>query len=236
MVREVSVILPTYNEAENISILIPLIFDRLKDYNVEVVVVDDNSPDKTWKVAELLGKRYNVRVVRRIGRRGLASAILDGIKAAKNDVCVVMDADLQHRPEEIEKFIFWINKGYDVVIGSRYVDGGVDSGLRGKRRVDSKVASFLSKLFLSVKITDPMSGFFAVRKSKLRLNERWYTIGYKFLLELVVRYPKLRVKEVPIVFRKRLYGRSKMYYREKVRFLLLLLFLFIERLKSIAKL
>ncbi len=224
--RRFSVILPTYNEAENIKELIPLLFSKLGEYNLEVVVVDDNSPDKTWKVALDLAKKYNVKVIRRPKKLGLASAILEGIYNASNDICVVMDADFQHRVEDIPKLIEPIIKeDYDLVVGSRYIEEAEEEGLNAFRKLVSLTAKKLANWLLGVKVKDPMSGFFAINREKIYYQTKWTLVGYKALLEILVRFPDLKVKEVPIKFEKRRYGRSKFNWREVIDYLSFLILL-----------
>jgi len=121
---KVSVVVPTYNEAENIKKLVPLLDSVLKDYDHEIIIVDDNSPDGTAKVAKKLAEQYPVKILKREKKLGLASAILYGFMNANGDVLGVIDADLQHPPELLGEMAKKIEDGYDIVIASRYVEGG----------------------------------------------------------------------------------------------------------------
>ncbi|MCP5052380.1 MAG: glycosyltransferase, partial [bacterium] len=165
----ISVILPTYNEAGNIEELIDLIMKEVPA-PVEAVVVDDDSPDKTWEIAEGLKSKYsNVKVLRRINKSGLTSAIRDGVKLAEGDVIVWMDADLSIPPAKIKDLLAKIEEGYDVVVGSRYIPGGGTVII--EKEDDSLVLVILSFVlnFAIQKLLDPTfhdytSGFIALRK------------------------------------------------------------------------
>ena len=212
----ISVIIPTYNERENLKKIIPMIHDVLKDRDYEIVVVDDNSPDGTWEIAKELSKEYPVKLLMREERRGLATAVIDGIKIAEGKIIVVMDADLQHPPEYIPRLIEpIINDGVDLVIGSRYVKGGKIKEWGFVRRLISKGATFLSHIaVLKLRgIKDTMSGFFALKKSAIEGVEL-NPLGYKILLEILVKGNIRRVREVPYVFEKRYAGESKLGSRE----------------------
>jgi dolichol-phosphate mannosyltransferase len=222
----VSVVVPTYNEAENIPRLVDRIASVLKDIEYEIIVVDDNSPDKTWKVAEELSKKgYPIRVIRRIGERGLGTAIVRGIREARGKYIVVMDADLQHPPETIPALIREAEEASaDIVVASRYAKGGGVRGWSRTRLLISKTASLIAYILLaeSRRTSDPMSGFFLVRKSltdKLHLEGR----SWKVLLEILAKAPWAKVSEVPYVFEKRLHGESKLGFKAMLEFVLDLL-------------
>ena len=177
---KISVIVPTYNEAENIKKLIPMIDSVLKDYDYEIIVVDDNSPDGTAEVAKKLAEQYPVKVLIREKKKGLASAILYGFMNANGDVLGVIDADLQHPPELLGEMAKKIEDGYDIVIASRYVKGGGTEGWSFHRWLISKVAILLARPLTNVK--DPMSGCFL--------------LSYKPLLEILVKNSYSRVIEI----------------------------------------
>ena len=226
IMEKFSIVLPTYNEAENIKLLIPKLFESLRNFNIEVVVVDDNSPDLTWKVALELSKKYNVKVIRRPKKFGLASAIIEGIYNASNNVCVVMDADFQHRVEDIPKLVKPIfEENYDLVIGSRYLKGYNLKGLGFHRKIVSKPASDLAKIILGINVSDPTSGFFAINRERILYQTKWVLIGYKALQEILYRFRDLKVKEVPIVFEKRRYGKTKFGIGEVINYLKFLVML-----------
>lgn len=216
----ISVVVPTYNERDNIVELIRRIDNALKGIDYEVVVVDDNSPDGTADVAEGLSKDYPVRVVRRPGKLGLATAVLDGVRSSRGDYVVVMDADLQHPPEVIPKMYEELIKGYDIVIASRYVVGGSVGGWGLTRRLISKTAILIAKLLIpKVRgIEDPISGFFMFRKEVLEgvsLSPK----GFKILLEVLVKGRYSRVSEVPYTFGVRVRGTSKLSSKELINYI-----------------
>jgi dolichol-phosphate mannosyltransferase len=162
-----SIIVPTYNEAENIGELIERIETSLKGLDFEVIVVDDSSPDGTAEIAEELGRAYrNVKVIKRPRKMGLASAALEGMREAKYRLIAVMDADLQHPPELLPKLLERAKEGYDIVIASRYVEGGGVEGWSFWRRLISRGATLLAHTLLPKTrgVKDPMSGFFCVQK------------------------------------------------------------------------
>jgi dolichol-phosphate mannosyltransferase len=222
--RGLSIVLPTYNERENLPILLERISRACKRIHYEMIVVDDNSPDGTALLAKSLKKKYpNLRVFVRRKERGLSSAIHFGIKKAKyNSVCV-MDTDLQH-PPELLPLLFKQLTYADIVIASRFVKGSKIMGLSTVRRIFSKLAIYLSYLFFPrlVVVKDPLSGFFAIDKELVK-EKKFRLRGFKFLFELLVRGRWKRVTEIPFTFKKRRYGKSKLGFREFVNFFLLLL-------------
>jgi len=226
---KMSIIVPTYNEAENIKKLIPVVDSVLKDYDHEIVVVDDNSPDLTAKVAKKLAEEYPVKVVVREKKLGLASAIVYGFRNANGDVLGVIDADLQHPPTLLGEMAKKIKNGYDIVVASRYVEGGGIEGWPFHRWLISKVAILLAKPLISIK--DPMSGCFLLKRQVIEginLNPT----GYKLLLEILVKGNYKRIAEVPYVFRERVYGQSKLGIGEVLRYLRLLLNLYNYRMRE----
>jgi dolichol-phosphate mannosyltransferase len=203
----VSVILPTYNEAKNIIPLIKRIFSAMP-LPTEVIVVDDDSPDKTWKIAKKT-KNKNVRVIRRINQRNLSTAISNGIDKASGKYVVWMDADLSMPPKYIPKLIKAL-KDYDIAVGSRYVKGGKDK--RSLCRVTtSRIINLLTNIILNFKILDYDSGFIAARKdifNKIKLARAGYgEYCIEFLYEAGIR--NFRVKEVSYEFVPRRQGESK---------------------------
>jgi len=207
----ITIVIPTYNEKENISIIIPQICKVLgKKYRYEIFIVDDDSPDGTWKHAQSMASMYPVRVYRRIGKRGLASAIIEGIIRAKYKNVIVMDADLQHPPEALIRMISAL-KTRDLVIASRYMPGGGVKNWSKIRLLISRGAIFLAHLLLpkTRRISDPMSGFFGLKKDIIR-NTRLNVLGYKILLEIIMKGKYKSIIEVPYVFGVRAYGESKL--------------------------
>lgn len=218
-----SVVLPTYNEAETIVDVVQDVLDELGD--VEVVVVDDDSPDETWRVArdafeDELADR--VKVVRRVNDQGLSSAVLAGFRQARGRYVVCMDADGQHPADRLDELVDELENGADLVVGSRHVDGGEIDGWPWSRKVTSKVATLLARAFVAParEITDPMSGFFAVNRETFDddVLDVADPHGYKILLELAALVPDAKIAEVPITFRARQAGESKLTVDEQLRF------------------
>jgi len=208
-----SLILPTYNESENIQKLIPILFELFSKENIEaeIIVVDDDSPDLTWKVAMQLSEIYpSLHVIRRFHNKGLSSAVLAGMEVAKGKYLGVMDSDFQHDEKILPKMIKALEE-YEIVVGSRVVEEGGyrDWGL--VRKLMSQFATFLAKLILPIQVQDPLSGFFVLRREVYEevsplVNPR----GFKILLEFLARKRKLKVKEIGYIFRNRLAGQTKM--------------------------
>lgn len=208
-----SLILPTYNEAENFPGLLEEIEGAMGDMPFEIIVVDDDSPDRTWEVAELLAEdRPYLRVIRRCGERGLSSAVVTGLRSAMGDVLVVMDSDGQHDPLLLPRLYAAIHSGAGVALGSRYVPGGSVEGWARARHWLSYIATGLAWLVMRTRVQDPMSGFFAFdRQLFLSIRERLHPQGFKILLEILATLPPgTRVQEIPLVFRLRRQGKSKL--------------------------
>lgn len=217
----ISVIIPTRNERKNIVSVIKRCCDSLKPYDFEIIVVDDDSPDKTWQVArETYQNNENVSVVRRNATADLATAVSRGFYESTKDVCIVIDADLQHPPEKIPVLFEALRAGADIAIGSRYLgEGGIESWSRFRRLV-SKGAILIAWIGVPTtrSLTDPVSGFFAVRKDRLKSVEL-EPRGYKILLEVLVKCDWDEITEVPYVFTERDQGRSSLSGSEYIRFL-----------------
>jgi dolichol-phosphate mannosyltransferase len=214
----ISVILPTYNEADNIRRIIPAISKvfREKAIEGEVIVVDDDSPDGTASIASNLAGSYPVRVHVRKSGRGLSRAVIDGFGLARGEVCVVMDADLSHPVEKIPDMIQPILEGKcDATVGSRYVVGGGAQNWPLLRKIISKGAGLLAKGVTG--LSDPTSGFMALRKSILE-GITLDPLGWKIVLEVIVK-TKSRVMEIPIVFADREEGESKLGLKAQVDYL-----------------
>ena len=217
---QLSIIVPTYNERENIPTLVSRVHQALEGYKYELIVVDDNSPDGTAQIAESLSEKYPVRVICRKTERGLATAVVTGFNQAKGEVLGVIDADLQHPPERIPELLHAIHKGADVAIGSRYIPGGGMEGWSRMRQLMSKVATLVARISLpSVrKVNDPMSGFFLLRKGVID-DVELKPVGYKILLEILARGHVKGVAEIPYVFRERERGESKLNITEQRSYL-----------------
>lgn len=214
----ISVIIPTYNEAEVIEETLRRAAAalRLTGEDFELIVVDDASADATADRVELLAGELPVRVVRRPGRLGLATAVLDGWAAARGDVVGVIDADLQHPPETLAPIAAAIRGGADLAIGSRYVPGGGTTDWTWVRRMISRTATHMAATVLPLKLAavgDPMSGMFMVRVSALK-NAKLNPLGYKILLEVIAKAHYRRLVEVPYIFQERERGASKLGARQ----------------------
>jgi dolichol-phosphate mannosyltransferase len=219
----ISVIIPTYHEAAVIEETLRRAAAALRTAGeeFELIVVDDASTDGTAERVESLASRLPVRVVRRPGRLGLATAVLDGWATARGDVLGVLDADLQHPPEALTALAAAIRGGADLAIGSRYVPGGGTSDWTWVRRLISRTATHMAATVLPLKLAtvgDPMSGMFMVRASALR-NAHLNPLGYKILLEVIAKAHYEKLVEVPYVFQEREHGASKLGPRQYVEYL-----------------
>lgn len=209
-----SVVIPTYNEKDNVQVIIKKIFSVLRKnkINGEIIIVDDNSPDGTGLIAEKLRKKYNrLSVIHRKGKLGFSSAVLGGFKIAKGDILGVMDADMSHPPEAITSLYREITSGTDFVIGSRYVKGGRIKEWNLHRKIISRGATLLAKMFTNIK--DPMSGFFMIKRECVK-NVSFNPKGFKICLELLLKAKYRSVSEIPITFTNRKKGKSKFSPRE----------------------
>lgn len=217
MNTEVSIVIPTYNESENIKGILHLIKEHLpKNTIVEAIVVDDNSPDGTGKIAEDYFKslkektRYTINVINRKTKEGLSSAILNGIEQAKGKIVIVMDSDFSHPPQLIPKLVEVLKQSKtDIVVASRYLNGGNIQGWSLKRKIISKIGTIIAKKGLGIKQSDPMSGFFAFNKDVIK-GINFDAIGYKLLLEMIVKAKGVSIKEIPYTFLDRQNGKSKL--------------------------
>ena len=223
-----AVVLPTYNERENIVGLVGSL-DALGCVD-EIVVVDDASPDKTADVVRTLPTRARLQLVERSGKLGLASAIIDGIRASRAAQIVVMDADLSHDPAIIPALSAALETDVDLAIGSRFAPGGGMVGWPLRRQWLSWLATRVAKSLLGVRERDPMSGYFAIRRNVFdRIAPRLRPRGYKILLELLVRGAPLRTREIGYVFQDRQYGKSKLSWTIGREYATMLLHLFFRR-------
>lgn len=218
-VRRISVIVPTYKEVLNI----PHIIDRLAalrdsaGLEIELIFMDDKSRDGSQEVVANAGLPW-VYFVEREGPRGLSPAVLDGFARASHPILVCMDCDLSHPPEKIPQMLLALMAGHDCVVGSRYVAGGTtDDDWGFGRWLNSQIATLLARPLTDVK--DPMSGFFALRKSDFERGRDLNPIGYKIGLELIVKCGLGNVAEVPIHFTDRVLGESKLSFKEQLLYL-----------------
>jgi dolichol-phosphate mannosyltransferase len=218
---QISLIVPTLNEAANLPALAERVDRALAGRSYELLIVDDNSRDDTVAVCERLVPQFPLRlIVRTTPTDGLSGAVLHGMAQARGELLVVMDADLQHPPESLPAVIAPLESDdADFVIGSRYVAGGT---IEGKwtlyRRLNSQIATLLARPFAG-KVADPMSGFFAMRRESYEHAQRLTPLGYKIALELLCKARSKRVREVPIRFGQRVAGQSKLSFKEQFRYL-----------------
>ncbi|MBV5266706.1 glycosyltransferase [Pinisolibacter aquiterrae] len=211
---ELSVVVPTFKEAANVPRLVELLDAALAGIAWEVIFVDDDSPDGTARVAKAISARDpRVRCLRRVGRRGLAGACIEGMLSSAAPVVAVMDADLQHDETILPQMFAAIRDGAELVVGSRYVDGGSSGqGLSSVRQWGSETATSLARRFLKIELSDPMSGFFMIRRDKVEaIASKLSREGFKILLDIVASSPeRLKTVEIPFTFRERQAGESKL--------------------------
>jgi len=211
---ELSIIVPTFNERENVTELLGRLDSCLKRYLWEVIFVDDDSPDATANaVREAAQKDGRVRCVQRLGRRGLSSACVEGMLASSAPYLAVIDGDLQHDETLLPSMLEVLKKEeLDVVVGSRYVQGGGVLEWERSRATMSRMATWISRLVVRAELTDPMSGFFMIRREAFAATVRNLSaIGFKILLDFFASSPRaLRFKELPYQFRPRRAGNSKL--------------------------
>lgn len=224
---EISIIVPTYNEIENVAPLLRALAHALRGIHWEVVFVDDGSTDGTAQLAQRLGiKDRRVRCIRRCRRTGLSSACLEGMRWSAAPYLAVMDGDMQHDETLLPEMLSILKGGEaDLVIGSRYAEGGGIGDWDPRRARMSRAATALSRWIVKTPLTDPLSGFFMIRRTALvRCLDGISGLGGKLLLDLVASSPApFRCRELPYQFRSRLSGESKLDGRAALDFIALLL-------------
>lgn len=231
---ELAVIVPSFNERDNVGLLYDKVATALDGVPFEFIVVDDNSPDGTAEVVRDMARRFpNVRCIHRIGRRGLSSAVTEGISASAAPYFAVVDADLQHDESVLPQMLAKARAGNDIVVGTRYAgDGSVGAGLSTTREAGSRFAIRLSNMITGTKLSDPMSGFFLMRREVFEeVAPTLSRDGFKVLLDIIVSATRFRTRndrelsiaEVPYTFRERHAGESKMNPLIVIQFLGLLL-------------
>jgi dolichol-phosphate mannosyltransferase len=212
--KELAIIIPTYNESHNLPVLVKKIGDLDLDTEYEIVIVDDNSPDKTWQTAQQLQQHYpNMKSIRRLGRKGLSSAVIEGVLATNTKYFAVIDADLQHDETRLPIMLEHARSGANVVIGSRYIEGGGVGSWKQSRQNTSRWATNLALKLFKHKISDPMSGFFLMERRYLdQVVESLDAKGFKILLDILSNYKpgEISIQEVPYQFKERLHGESKL--------------------------
>ena len=231
-----SIILPTYNERENLPIIFYLIDKYLTEasLNYEVVIVDDSSPDGTLAVAEAIKKSFGdckVLIVSRKGKLGLGTAYSAGLKVARGERVILMDADLSHHPKFIPEMVKKMDsEGVEIVSGTRYIRGGGVYGWDSFRKLTSRTANFLADFLLNPQVSDLTGSFRLYQRDALKeILPKITCTGYAFQMEIIVRArkAKMSIAEVPITFVDRIYGESKLGAKEIVLYLKGLLQLFL---------
>ena len=228
---DVTIVVPTYNERDRLDALVTQVFDACDgQLRVEMIIVDDNSPDGTGALAETLARGRALRVIHRSGKLGLGSAVTEGFAVATADIVGAIDADLSHPPQRIPKlFAALVANNLDMVVASRYIAGGDSRGFAWYRRLMSTVACTMSRSVTPVR--DAMSGFFLIRRGHVQalpVSARGFKIGF----ELLGRAPLQRVGEMPYRFTGRTAGQSKMSAGEVMTFLGQLVALLAHRFRS----
>jgi dolichol-phosphate mannosyltransferase len=224
---ELTIVVPTFNERDNVLEVVQRLDSCLRGYAWEVMFVDDDSPDGTAdRIREMARQDRRIRCIQRIGRRGLSSACTEGMMASSAPYLAVMDADCQHDEMALPRMVKLLKAGEaDIVVGSRYVDGGGIGNWTASRAKMSRFATHLSRMVIKQDLSDPMSGFFAFRGDVLDPAVRNLSnLGFKILLDLLASSPRpLRLKEVPYEFRNRHAGESKLDSQAMWDYLMLLL-------------
>ncbi len=226
---DLSIIVPTFNESGNVEELVRRIQSALIDVDWEIIFVDDDSPDGTAAVVSRLAQgSHRIRLLLRMGRRGLSSACIEGMLASCAPLAAVLDADLQHDERLLRQMVDALERdpGLDVVIGSRHVAGGGLGDWEASRARMSRLAAWLGRCVLRADLRDPMSGFFMIRRALAVqcMRSGLSGIGFKILLDLFASSPRpLRFKELPYVFRNRLHGASKLDSSAAWQYLVMLL-------------
>jgi len=208
-----SIILPTYNERENLRELIERIYKTLRNTDFEIIIVDDNSPDGTADFALELSKIYDkIKVIKRKKKLGINSAFLTGYLNSKGKYIVLMDADLQHPPEKIKEILENLERGYDIVVASRFLKDSKTYGLPFYRKLISiSLSKIIRATIPKIKVRDPLSGFFGAKREVIEktYEKIKFKRGWKILIEILANSENIKIKEIPFSFEKRKYGKSK---------------------------
>ena len=224
---ELTIVVPTFNERANVPLMVECLARALVDVDWEVIFVDDNSPDGTAAVAKAIGATdARVRCLRRIGRRGLSGACLEGMLASQARYVAVMDGDLQHDEALLTDMLAILRRSdADLVVATRYGGGAAAGGLSSRRFQMSRIANRVARIVLSIDLSDPMSGYFMLRRDAFEaLAPRLSTQGFKLLMDIVsTARGTLRIAELPQTFRARRHGASKLDARISLEFAGLLL-------------
>ncbi len=223
MKRELTVLIPTYNERENITLLIDDIKSSLNSINFEVIVIDDNSPDGTALAVKKLNEKYgNIKIIERPAKLGLSSALITGLEEVEAQIIAIMDADLQHSPELLPEMYGIIKDGKDIVIASRYEKGAKIEEWSFWRKMISLSGIRLAHLLLpqTSNVKDVLSGYFMLKKRIIDSTEL-NTTGFKLLLEILAKEKYDSIVEIPYTFRIRKKGKSKLNFREIINYITL---------------
>ncbi|CAA9523587.1 MAG: Dolichol-phosphate mannosyltransferase homolog [uncultured Sphingomonas sp.] len=223
---QLAVVIPTFNEHDNVEEMVGRLRRALRDIHWEAIFVDDNSPDGTAsRIAEVAASDPRIRLVHRVGRRGLSSAVVEGMLASIAPVVAVIDADLQHDEAILLSLYRAVEGGSDLAVGTRYAAGGSIGSWSQQRAKVSQAGTTLARKVLGTELSDPMSGFFAIRRDALMSAlPRLSSVGYKILLDIVASSPtRLEIAEVPYTFRERFSGASKLDSAILLEFALLLI-------------
>ena len=222
---DVSVIIPTFNERDNVGMLVRHLIATLRGLNWEVIFVDDDSADRTVEVLRDIGRdEPRIRCIHRVGRRGLAGACIEGMLSAQADIVAVMDADLQHDHRLLPDLVAAIRQGNDFAIATRYSSPYQETALSPFRSAVSRIGTFVAQHTIQARTTDPMSGFFATRRDLVEaMASRLSNHGFKVLFDILSNAgPDVRIAELPYRFATRSAGHSKMDRRVALQFLELL--------------
>ncbi|MCW7078308.1 MAG: polyprenol monophosphomannose synthase [Canidatus Methanoxibalbensis ujae] len=228
----VSIVIPTYNERENIRILIPALVNIMRENNIsgEIIVVDDNSADGTAeeveRISKIFAEEFHIHVIVRERKMGIGSAYKTGFANTTGDVIFEMDGDLSHDPAMIPEFLKML-RTYDVVVGSRYMRGNCTNNQSNFRRIISIGANMIARKLLQLSVRDATSGYRAYKRNVIKSIDmnHIHSEGYAFQVEMVYKVEKkgFKIGEIPIIFRDRTAGRSKLGTKEVVRFFLIVL-------------
>jgi dolichol-phosphate mannosyltransferase len=219
--KKISIVVPTYNERDNVRTLCDGIREYLEpEWDYEIIIVDDNSPDGTHEIVRQLGSEDpRIKLVNRSGKLGLGSAVTAGFAQANGDYWVMMDADLSHSPKDLPNLLHALSVA-DIVVGSRYVQGGGVVNWPMWRKIVSRGASALGRVIVGLPIRDLTSGFAAFQRSHMEaLLPSLSPKGFKLLLEIIAKSGDARVEETPITFVNRQHGSSKASAGEALLFL-----------------
>ncbi len=217
---KLSVVIPSFNEAENVENLVERIQKALNGISYEIIFVDDSTDNTPEVINDVIKKNPNVRLKHRTEERGLSSAVIEGFKMAEGDYIAVMDADLQHPPEILLPMYKCLESGMDICIPSRFISGGSDGGLGPYRKFVSLIARYIGKILLpSLRtITDPTSGLFMFRREVIQ-DADLQPIGWKIMIEVLAMGTYSTVVEIPYTFKSRPAGESKLTTRVTLQYI-----------------